>query len=90
MSILIKDREIPERCGQCFLRGDCKQRIYMESRPKGCPLVEVKELHDDLVDRGWVRDSINHSCWLEHNDYLEAIGIVDDAPTIIEAEGSEE
>ena len=91
MSVLIKNMEMPERCGECFLRvGNCKQRIYMERRPKGCPLVEVKEPHDDLVDRGWVRDSINHSCWLEHNDYLEAIGIVDDAPTIIEAEGSEE
>lgn len=90
-SVLIKGMEMPERCGKCFLRvGNCKQRIYMERRPKGCPLVEVKEPHDDLVDRGWVRDSINHSCWLEHNDYLEAIGIVDDAPTIIEAEGREE
>ena len=91
MSILNKGMEMPERCGMCFLRvGDCKQRIYMERRPKGCPLVEVKEPHDDLVDRGWVRDSINHSCWLEHNDYLVAVGIVDDAPNVIEAEGSEE
>lgn len=91
MSVLIKNMEMPERCGMCFLRvGDCKQRIYMERRPKGCPLVEVKEPHDDLVDRGWVRDSINHSCWLEHNDYLEAIGIIDDAPNVIEAEGNEE
>ena len=49
--------------------------------------IEVKSLHDDLVDREWVRDSINHSCWLEYNDYLEAFGIVNDAPTIIEAEG---
>ena len=60
-------------------------------RPLGwaCPLTEVKEPHDDLVDRGWVRDSINYSCWVEYNDYLEAIGIVDDAPTIVEAEGRE-
>ena len=45
MSILIKDREIPERCGQCFLRGDCNQRIYMEQRPKACPLAEIAEPH---------------------------------------------
>ena len=57
-------------------------------RGQNCPLVEV-EHHNDLVDRGWVRDSINHSCWLEHNDYLEVIGIIDDAPTIIEPEGDE-
>lgn len=52
-------------------------------------LIEVKEPHGDLVDRGWVRDSINYSCWIEHNDYLEAIGIIDDAPTIIESEEGE-
>ena len=35
MSILIKGMEMPERCGACFLRvGGCKQRIYMEQRPK--------------------------------------------------------
>ena len=91
MGIYLPNMEMPERCGQCFLRvGNCKQRIYMERRPKDCPLVEVKEPHGDLVDRGWVRDSINHSCWIEHNDYLEAIGIIDYAPTVIEAEGREE
>ena len=42
MSVLIKGMDMPERCGQCFLRvGNCKQRIYMEQRPKGCPLVEI-------------------------------------------------
>ena len=90
MSVLIHGMDMPERCGKCFLRVvNCKHRIYMEPRPKGCPLVEVKP-HDDLVDRGWVRDSFNHSCWIEHNDYLEAIGIVEYAPTIIEAEGRKE
>ena len=97
--------EKPKRCGLCpcfhaehpmycqAVKADKNKRIYApygEDRPDWCPLVEVKEPHDDLVDRGWVRDSINHSCWLEHNDYIEAIGIVDDAPTIIEAEGSKE
>lgn len=49
--MLIKGMEMPERCGQCFLRvGNCKQRIYMERRPKGCPLTEVKEPHGNLVD----------------------------------------
>ena len=44
MSILIKGMEMPERCGACLMRvGGCKQRIYMEKRPKNCPLVEVNE-----------------------------------------------
>ena len=42
MSIIIKGMEMPERCGACFLRvGGCKQRIYMEQRPKNCPLIEL-------------------------------------------------
>ena len=50
-SVLIRGMEMPERCGQCFLRvGNCKQRIYMEHRPKDCPLVEVKEPHGRLID----------------------------------------
>lgn len=50
MGVFIKGMEMPERCGQCFLRvGNCKQRIYMEQRPKGCPLVEV-EPHVRLID----------------------------------------
>ena len=51
MSVLIRGMEMPERCGQCFLRvGNCKQRVYMERRPKDCPLVEVKEPHGRLID----------------------------------------
>ena len=43
MSVIVKGRKMPERCGQCSLRCDCKQRMYWEQRPKGCPLVEVTE-----------------------------------------------
>jgi hypothetical protein len=63
----------------------------MERRPKGCPLVEVKEPHGDLVDRDKLmvdvmdRD-LDH---LQRDDWKEVIQIVEDAPTVIEAEGSE-
>ena len=51
MGVYIKGMEMPERCGQCFLRvGNCKQRTYMERRPKDCPLVEIKEPHGRLID----------------------------------------
>lgn len=101
MSVLIRGMEMPKNCAECRLWSICEcLKDYedyvsvLESvddgdlvRDDNCPLVEIKEVHGDLVDREWVRDSINHSCWIEHNDYLEAIGIIDDAPTIIEAEG---
>ena len=41
MSVIVKGMKMPERCGQCSLRCDCKQRMYWEQRPKGCPLIEL-------------------------------------------------
>ena len=88
-SILIKGMKIPERCGQCFLRvGNCKQRMYMEHRPKGCPLVEVKEPHGRLGDLDelmteFMDSDLDH---LQRDDWREVIQIVEDAPTVIEGE----
>lgn len=95
MSMLIIGVNPPKSCYSCswYNKVDCPvndgRYYYRAQRHPDCPLVEVKEPHGDLVDRGWVRDSINYSCWIEHNDYLEAIGIIDDAPTIIESEEGE-
>ena len=81
MSVIVKGMEMPERCGQCILRCDCKQRIYMEQRPKGCPLVEIPP-HGRLIDADkLVRDTI-------YNKYITET-ILSNAPTVIEAEGSE-
>ena len=49
MSILIKGMEMPQRCGACFLRGNCKQRIYQEQRPKYCPLISIPTPHGRLI-----------------------------------------
>ncbi len=98
MSVLIRGMEMSERCGQCFLRvGDCKQRMYMERRPKDCPLVEVKEPHGRLIDATFEE---NHYASMlldptpdvtEHDKHkariiIEALRM---AKTAIEAEGSE-
>ena len=82
MSVIVKGMEMPERCGQCFLRvGNCEQRIYMEQRPKGCPLVEIPP-HGRLIDADkLVRDTI-------YNKYITET-ILSNAPTVIEAEGTE-
>ena len=39
--VTIRGMEMPKQCGGCFLRGTCKQRIYIEQRPKDCPLIET-------------------------------------------------
>ena len=42
MAIMIKGMEMPGNCAGCFMRiSRCRERIYQECRPKGCPLVEV-------------------------------------------------
>lgn len=92
MGVYIKGMEMPERCGQCFLRvGNCKQRTYMERRPKDCPLVEVEEPHGDLTDKDKLMQEFMDSDldYLQRGDWKEIIQIVSDADVVIEAEGSE-
>jgi len=79
MSVLIKGMGFPTKenfMTQLYLICDKDGNWYaVDTTNKDLyKLIEVKEPHDDLVDRRWVRDSINHSCWIEHNDYLEAEG----------------
>lgn len=98
MSVILKDVEMPERCGQCFLRvGNCKQRIYMEQRPKNCPLVEISTPHGRLIDVDEPMTKI--STMMQEPDYqhegegwmvglIMARDAIDEAETVIE--GSEE
>ena len=87
-SVLIRGMEMPERCGQCFLRvGNCKQRIYMEQRPKGCPLVEIPTPHGNLKDESDIISLIEVMFCKDKDGMEHAIQCVKDAPTVIEAEG---
>ena len=84
MSVLIKGMEMPERCGMCFLRvGDCKQRIYMEQRPKGCPLIEIPTPHGRLIDADELANKTFYGAtsapYITYKKFVEA-------PTVIEAE----
>ena len=57
MGVFIKGMDMPRVCAQCFMDPPCMEalsgeiRIWEERHPD-CPLVEVKEPHGDLVDRG--------------------------------------
>lgn len=59
--------------------------------PDWCPLVELPEKHGDLVDRDVLMSEVMDSDLdhLQRDDWKEVIQIVADAPTVIEAEGSE-
>ena len=79
MSVLIKGMEMPKQCGGCPLRGVCKQRIYIEYRPKDCPLIEVPTPHGRLIDADAIQD-------YNVETFGQRLLIIDTAPTVIEAE----
>ena len=92
MSVIVKGMEMPERCGACFLRvGGCKQRIYMEQRPKYCPLVEIPTPHGRLIVEKTITEIRYHDAdgyHIVNGEQLCELEI--DAPTVIEAEGETE
>jgi hypothetical protein len=104
MSVLIKGMEMPNRCFKCIflttapsffcLAGKkdlCAEHGINISRPDWCPLIELPphgRLGDlDKLMTEFMDSDLDH---LQRDDWKEVIQIVADAPTIIEAEGSEE
>lgn len=100
MSILIKDMEMPQKCGQCKL-FHAEYPMYCMAveghrtvgapygmpRPDWCPLVEVKDPHGDLVNRGELLAEYDR----QHKGPVGgARKIMEKAQTVIEAEGNEE
>ena len=97
MSILIRGMEMPRVCAECFMDPPCSKalsgdiRVWEERHPD-CPLVEIHTPHGRLIDSDalmteFMDSDLDH---LQRDDWKEVIQIVEDAPTVIEAEGSEE
>jgi hypothetical protein len=95
MSVLIKGMKMPEKCGSCDLfhvespmhctvvKGHKTVGApYGMPRPDWCPLVEIPEPHGRLIDA----DRATAESIKGTGKRLLAI---DTAPTVIEAEGSE-
>lgn len=79
MSVLIRGMDVPKNCGTCFLRvGGCKQRMYMEQRPKSCPLIELPP-HGRLIDADALQP-------LYVQIFGKTVDMIQYAPTVIEAE----
>lgn len=102
MSVIVKGMKMPERCEKCFMcQSDCMgckvtQNFIIlkkgQNKPLWCPLVEVSP-HGRLIDA----DSLDNRiyCELPIKEFGNALimrrmrELVDEAPTIIEAEGEE-
>ena len=54
MSVIIKNREMPEGCVECWNRFSCKHFeisfIRLNTRHPDCPLIEVPAPHGRLID----------------------------------------
>ena len=93
MSIIIKGMEMPKSCQDCqFLcwsggyvcpasRMDMGLTLYVKSRHKNCPLIELPP-HGRLIDADAIQD-------YNVETFGQRLLIIDTAPTVIEAEGSE-
>ena len=96
MSVLIKNKDIPKGCEQCWFNGHTKCRIMpigfdeyplVGRRPDWCPLVEVKEPHGRLIDADELANKTFYNPisapYITYRTFCNA-------PTVIEAERREE
>ena len=94
MSILIKGIDMPKRCFECIFlttvsnffclagkRDLCAEHGINISRPDWCPLIDLPP-HGRLIDADAIQD-------YNVETFGQRLLIIDTAPTVIEAEGSE-
>lgn len=98
MGIYIKGMKKPKNCHECvFGKYEvCAINISVEKKDTithSCPLVEVSAPHGRLVDSDAVEKQIDYVANLDWNievgvsrGMLAALEIVEDAPTVIEAD----
>jgi len=74
--------------------ADGYKPVPFDGRPDWCPLVELPEHHGDLIDADELKEHL-YQCEtngrpLHVMELQERLACIDEAPTIIEAEGAEE
>lgn len=98
MSILIKGAKPPSGCRWCYFNEDTKCALIVgcdldgtngTQRRKDCPLIELPD-HGRLIDADKLKEK--RFCTDTRYGDVEVIGVwdVNDAPTVIPAERSEE
>jgi len=97
MSVLIKGMEMPALCQECdlYIEGACYAKGYRDyqsimnmSKPDDCPLTEIPTPHGRLIDIKSVEEGkfvkVSNGFQRWWNGALESV--IDNAPTVIEAE----
>lgn len=102
MSIFINSKmHLPSSCEKCPFNyadisvGVCTAadktidtRTYGRKRHPDCPLVEIPTPHGDLIDADKLLESFGEALD-EDRHFVNYFALVDDSPTVIEAEVSE-
>ena len=93
MSVIVKNMEMPKNCKSCPLRYSstgyawcditgASLALEIDMRDYTCPLVEIPTPHGRLIDADAIQD-------YNVETFGQRLLIIDTAPTVIEAEGSE-
>lgn len=89
MSILIKGIDMPKTCEECEVWSLC----HYPKVPKGigrrepdCPLIEMPTPHGRFIDASELIKSYMKGTKTDIDDFYDTIDIIDNAPTILEAE----
>lgn len=98
MSVIVKNMGMPKRCLDCpFMvsrdNDDCILQTEVENElartweelKASCPLVEIPTPHGRLIDA----DELKKDLTRFYDNEVTARHLIDEQPTIIEAEGSE-
>ena len=103
MSLLIKGMKLPKNCLLCpccvgegigagrqhYCQAIDDEPCVSETyRPKNCPLVEIRAPHGRLIDADELLESFREALD-EDRHFVNFFALVDDSPTVIEAEVSE-
>ena len=69
MAIVVNGVDVPRNCANCERKAACKQRIYLEGRPDGCPIMAMPEECLECV-RTRFRAAIKCGEWAKMNAVL--------------------
>ena len=99
MSILIRDAKMPDECWECKLNSNLScavngEVIALKGRRNNCPLIELPENHDRLIEEETVCREFMEAILDEFQKTQciratsnEIWDVLKKVPTIIEAEG---
>ena len=101
MSLIIKGMKLPEKCEDCpcydyidyvCRADDCFAPFDVENpeeRSEHCPLIELPAKHGRLIDADKLLESFREAL-NEDRCFVNFFALVDDSPTVIEAENESE